>query len=66
MKAITIPVSEDLCQLLQPEPERVGENVSQYIRQAALARSAIAASRRPGDSDPSELPDSQGSGGAVP
>ncbi len=46
MKLTTLRIGEDLWSLLETEAERVGVSVSQYIREAALARAAAAAGAR--------------------
>ena len=46
MKLTTLRVSRDLWELLEKEAERVGTSVSQYMREAALARAAAAAAAR--------------------
>jgi hypothetical protein len=46
MKATTVRFGEDLWALLADEAARSGVSVSQYIREAALARAAFAAGRR--------------------
>jgi hypothetical protein len=49
MKVTTVRFGRDLWRLLESEANLVGTSVSQYIREAALARAAAAASLR-GDS----------------
>ena len=46
MKVTTIRVGEDLWALLESEAQHAGVSVSQYIREAALARAAFAAGTR--------------------
>ena len=46
MKATTVRFGPDLWALLEAEAARVGVSVSQYIREAALARAAFAAGAR--------------------
>jgi mobilization protein NikA len=53
MKVTTVRFGEDLWALLESEAERAGVSVSQYIREAALARAAFAAGSRA--EAPSEL-----------
>jgi poly(3-hydroxybutyrate) depolymerase len=53
MKITTVRFGEDLWALLETEAARAGVSVSQYIREAALARAAAAAAAR-GD-EPFEL-----------
>jgi hypothetical protein len=53
MKVTTVRFGADLWALLEDEAARVGVSVSQYIREAALARAAAAATAR-GD-EPFEL-----------
>jgi hypothetical protein len=46
MKATTLRFGEDLWALLEDEAARSGVSVSQYVREAALARAAFAAGSR--------------------
>jgi len=46
MKTTTLRMGEDLWALLEGEAERAGVSVSQYVREAALARAAFAAGAR--------------------
>jgi hypothetical protein len=46
MKVTTVRFGEDLWALLEGEAERLDMSVSQYIREAALARAAFAAGSR--------------------
>lgn len=46
MKVTTVRFGDDLWRLLELEAELVGVSVSQYIREAALARAAAAAAAR--------------------
>jgi hypothetical protein len=46
MKVTTVRFGVDLWGLLDAEAARVGVSVSQYIREAALARAAAAAAAR--------------------
>ena len=46
MKVTTLRFGEDLWALLEREAARSGTSVSQYIREAALARAAFAAGAR--------------------
>jgi hypothetical protein len=46
MKVTTLRFGRDLWQLLEREAGRVGTSVSQYVREAALARAAAAAGAR--------------------
>jgi hypothetical protein len=46
MKATTVRFGDDLWALLADEASRAGVSVSQYVREAALARAAFAAGRR--------------------
>jgi hypothetical protein len=46
MKVTTLRFGRDLWRLLESEAALVGTSVSQYIREAALARASAAASRR--------------------
>jgi hypothetical protein len=46
MKITTLRFGRDLWRLLESEAALVGTSVSQYIREAALARAAAAAARR--------------------
>jgi hypothetical protein len=46
MKVTTVRFGSDLWELLESEAERVGVSVSQYLREAALARAAAAAAAR--------------------
>jgi len=46
MKVTTVRFGTDLWRLLEAEAESVGVSVSQYIREAALARAAAAAAAR--------------------
>ena len=48
MKTTTIRIGTDLWALLESEAQHVGVSVSQYIRDAALARAAFAAGARVG------------------
>jgi hypothetical protein len=48
MKVTTVRFGEDLWALLEFEAARAGVSVSQYIREAALARAAFAAGTRAG------------------
>lgn len=49
MKVTTVRFGTDLWRLLEEEADRVGVSVSQYIREAALARAAAAAAARGAD-----------------
>ena len=49
MKVTTVRFGEDLWRLLEGEAERLGISVSQYIREAALARAAAAVATRGAD-----------------
>ena len=53
VKTTTLRMGEDLWALLEGEAERAEVSVSQYVREAALARAAFAAGNRAGV--PSEL-----------
>jgi hypothetical protein len=46
MKVTTIRMGEDLWKLLENEANHAGVSVSQYIREAALARAAYSAGTR--------------------
>ena len=46
MKVTTVRFGQDLWQLLEAEAALVGTSVSQYIREASLARAAAAAAAR--------------------
>jgi hypothetical protein len=46
MKVTTVRFGADLWQLLEQEAERAGVSVSQYVREAALARAAASAGAR--------------------
>jgi hypothetical protein len=46
MRVTTVRFGEDLWKLLHSESQRAGVSVSQYIREAALARAAFAAGSR--------------------
>ena len=46
MKVTTVRFGEDLWALLEAEAARAGVSVSQYVREAALARAAFAAGAR--------------------
>jgi hypothetical protein len=46
MKVTTVRFGSDLWALLESEAERVGVSVSQYLREAALARATAAAAAR--------------------
>jgi Ribbon-helix-helix protein, copG family len=46
MKVTTVRFGEDLWALLEHEAARAGVSVSQYVREAALARAAFAAGAR--------------------
>jgi len=49
MKVTTVRFGEDLWRLLDGEAERLGISVSQYIREAALARAAAGVAARGAD-----------------
>ena len=51
MKVTTVRFGEDLWRLLAAEAAQSGVSVSQYIREAALARAAFAVGARSGASD---------------
>lgn len=46
MKVTTVRFGSDLWELLEGEAERVGVSVSQYLREAALARATASAAAR--------------------
>ncbi len=46
MRVSAVRMSDDLFRLLESEAHRVGVSVSQYVREAALARAVAAAARR--------------------
>ena len=46
MRVSAVRMSDDLFRLLESEARRVGVSVSQYVREAALARAVAAAARR--------------------
>ncbi len=46
MRVSAVRMSDDLFRLLESEARRVGVSVSQYVREAALARAVAAAAKR--------------------